>query len=154
MYQPSQHNYQQPARQGGHTPVQPPLSLNIHPPQTAAYAAYNMSTSAGANLPPPSPSQNSEAANDEANFNLPGPPPVSRIWEGRAWALEVVQQPVRARMCGFGDKVWFDSVHMYTDAKASQDRRPISPPPCIRLLIFDPKTGDEINYEYVVVLCV
>lgn len=25
--------------------------------------------------------------------------------EGRLWSLEVVQQPVRARMCGFGDKV-------------------------------------------------
>ena len=106
MYQASQHNYQQPTRQPGHAPVQPPLSLNIHPPQNSAYAPYNMATNVGANLPPPSPSQNSEAANDEANFNLPTPPPVSRIWEGRAWALEVVQQPVRARMCGFGDKVW------------------------------------------------
>ncbi|EXJ96447.1 hypothetical protein A1O1_01573 [Capronia coronata CBS 617.96] len=85
-----------------------------------------------ANAPPPSPSQSSEA-NDEANFNLQGPPPVSRIWEGRAWALEVVQQPIRARMCGFGDK----------------DRRPISPPPCIRLIIFDPRTGEEIDYAKV-----
>ncbi|KAL2421219.1 Velvet complex subunit RYP3 [Exophiala dermatitidis] len=85
-----------------------------------------------ANVPPPSPSQSSEA-NDDANFNIQGPPPVSRVWEGRAWALEVVQQPIRARMCGFGDK----------------DRRPISPPPCIRLIIFDPQTGEEIDYEKV-----
>jgi len=34
-------------------------------------------------------------------------------------------------MCGFGDK----------------DRRPISPPPCIRLLIMDEKTGVEIDYN-------
>ena len=28
------------------------------------------------------------------------------VYDGREWALEVPQQPVRARMCGFGDKVW------------------------------------------------
>jgi hypothetical protein len=37
----------------------------------------------------------------------------------------VRQQPVRARMCGFGDK----------------DRRPVTPPPCIRLVVTDVKTG-------------
>ncbi|EXJ78997.1 hypothetical protein A1O3_08498 [Capronia epimyces CBS 606.96] len=84
------------------------------------------------NVPPPSPSQSSDA-NDDANFNVQGPAPISRIWEGRGWALEVVQQPIRARMCGFGDK----------------DRRPISPPPCIRLIIFNPRTGVEIDYEKV-----
>lgn len=31
--------------------------------------------------------------------------PVSTIHEGRIWSLQVVQQPIRARMCGFGDKV-------------------------------------------------
>ncbi|KAK9467623.1 velvet factor [Lipomyces arxii] len=41
------------------------------------------------------------------------------------YRLEVVQQPIRARMCGFGDK----------------DRRPITPPPCIRLDIIDRGTG-------------
>ena len=39
--------------------------------------------------------------------------------------LKVDQQPERARMCGFGDK----------------DRRPITPPPCIRLVIKDMATG-------------
>ena len=34
-------------------------------------------------------------------------------------------------MCGFGDK----------------DRRPITPPPCVRLLIFDAKTGEEIPHD-------
>jgi hypothetical protein len=43
--------------------------------------------------------------------------------------LDVVQQPKRARMCGFGDK----------------DRRPITPPPCIRLIITDAATGMEID---------
>lgn len=31
--------------------------------------------------------------------------PVSTKHDGRIWSLQVVQQPIRARMCGFGDKV-------------------------------------------------
>jgi hypothetical protein len=31
--------------------------------------------------------------------------PVSTIHDNRIWSLQVVQQPIRARMCGFGDKV-------------------------------------------------
>ncbi|CAK4029498.1 Hypothetical predicted protein [Lecanosticta acicola] len=49
--------------------------------------------------------------------------------EGYRYSLEVVQQPQRARMCGFGDK----------------DRRPITPPPCVRLVIVDDATGREID---------
>jgi hypothetical protein len=45
--------------------------------------------------------------------------------------LEVGQQPVRARMCGFGDK----------------DRRPLTPPPCVRLTITDANTGLEVPIE-------
>lgn len=33
------------------------------------------------------------------------PPSLSTTYNGRIYSLEVVQQPVRARMCGFGDKV-------------------------------------------------
>lgn len=33
------------------------------------------------------------------------PAPVSTRFDGREWSLEVPQQPIRARMCGFGDKV-------------------------------------------------
>ncbi|KAF1360329.1 hypothetical protein EJ07DRAFT_116244 [Lizonia empirigonia] len=43
--------------------------------------------------------------------------------------LRVDQQPIRARMCGFGDK----------------DRRPITPPPCIRLIMCDAATGQEVD---------
>ncbi|KAL2257908.1 hypothetical protein VTK26DRAFT_8986 [Humicola hyalothermophila] len=49
--------------------------------------------------------------------------------QGRIYSLDVVQQPQRARMCGFGDK----------------DRRPITPPPCVRLIVRDAKTGKEID---------
>ncbi|KAI9017906.1 velvet factor-domain-containing protein [Phycomyces nitens] len=59
----------------------------------------------------------------------------------RDFELVIVQQPLRARMCGFGDK----------------DRRPISPPPILQLSIRT-KDGQEINPENVnvsffVVLC-
>jgi hypothetical protein len=57
--------------------------------------------------------------------------PVSRSLTemGRKYSLDVVQQPRRARMCGFGDK----------------DRRPITPPPCVRLIITDITTGKEVD---------
>ncbi|ORY65814.1 velvet factor-domain-containing protein [Pseudomassariella vexata] len=51
----------------------------------------------------------------------------------RVYKLEVTQQPVRARMCGFGDK----------------DRRPITPPPCVRLAVVDKETGNEIDFNSV-----
>ena len=59
--------------------------------------------------------------------------PVTTVHEGRIWSLHVVQQPIRARMCGFGDK----------------DRRPITPPPCIRLIVRDAQTEDEIDIKLV-----
>ncbi|KAI9754222.1 MAG: hypothetical protein M4579_004819 [Chaenotheca gracillima] len=55
--------------------------------------------------------------------------PNSTIQDGRLYTLDVVQQPVRARMCGFGDK----------------DRRPITPPPCVRLIVKDAKTMKEVD---------
>ncbi|KAJ4312706.1 hypothetical protein N0V94_007307 [Neodidymelliopsis sp. IMI 364377] len=48
---------------------------------------------------------------------------------GYIYRLSVEQQPIRARMCGFGDK----------------DRRPITPPPCVRLIVCDAATGQEID---------
>ncbi|KKY13875.1 putative developmental regulator [Diplodia seriata] len=53
--------------------------------------------------------------------------------DGKTFELVVEQQPVRARMCGFGDK----------------DRRPITPPPCIRLIVRDAATRKEIPFEEV-----
>ncbi|KAF2090475.1 hypothetical protein K490DRAFT_34500 [Saccharata proteae CBS 121410] len=62
--------------------------------------------------------------------------PVSLERDGRRYTLIVEQQPVRARMCGFGDK-----------APALQDRRPITPPPCIRLVVTDVATDTEVPVE-------
>ena len=45
------------------------------------------------------------------------------------YTLVIEQQPDRARMCGFGDK----------------DRRPITPPPCVRLRVVDTRTGKELE---------
>jgi hypothetical protein len=67
------------------------------------------------------------------------PPPASEamprcvVQDGIRYELLVVQQPKRARMCGFGDK----------------DRRPITPPPCVRLIITDVATGKEVDCKLV-----
>jgi hypothetical protein len=34
-------------------------------------------------------------------------------------------------------------------ADSDQDRRPVSPPPCIQLLIVDERDGQEIDYRFV-----
>ncbi|KAK5461155.1 hypothetical protein LTS15_003218 [Exophiala xenobiotica] len=70
---------------------------------------------------------------DSGNYDIPGPPPVTRVWDNKIWRIEVRQHPLRARMCGFGDK----------------DRRPISPPPCVQLRVFDATTQQEIDYTQV-----
>ncbi|KAK9472566.1 velvet factor-domain-containing protein [Dipodascopsis tothii] len=57
------------------------------------------------------------------------PGSMAEPYEPYTYSLRVVQQPVRARMCGFGDK----------------DRRPITPPPCIQLIIRDKATGNEAD---------
>lgn len=72
----------------------------------------------------------------------PAPEPKPYIGEdkGRKYELVVCQQPRRARMCGFGDK----------------DRRPITPPPCVRLIITDSATGKEVDVndiEYGMFVC-
>lgn len=64
--------------------------------------------------PPPPPLSMDRIAGPSAAYPTPGPgplrssdhlAPVSTSHEGRIWSLQVVQQPIRARMCGFGDKV-------------------------------------------------
>ncbi|KAI8866994.1 hypothetical protein GQ42DRAFT_110201, partial [Ramicandelaber brevisporus] len=54
------------------------------------------------------------------------------------YKLTIVQQPNRARMCGFGEK----------------DRRPIDPPPVIQLKIVNGKDGTEIEPPYITSLVV
>ncbi|EGD90465.1 hypothetical protein H112_01924 [Trichophyton rubrum D6] len=61
----------------------------------------------------------------------PEPEHTSLTLDGFEYVLEVVQQPIRARMCGFGDK----------------DRRPITPPPCVRLIVRDATTKQEVEAD-------
>jgi hypothetical protein len=88
----------------------------------------NMNTMASLQDPvPSSPTDDHYDSTDHSDD--PTPLPETRIYDGKIWALDVVQQPIRARMCGFGDK----------------DRRPITPPPCIRLIVMDAHTKQEVD---------
>ncbi|KAF4961945.1 hypothetical protein FSARC_9936 [Fusarium sarcochroum] len=119
-----------------------------HQPQLPPYppASYQPPHPSQHPLPHPHQQHPPPSRHDEPPPPSSGPPPsdqhpgseqmptsFSKVEEatGRKYSLEVVQQPQRARMCGFGDK----------------DRRPITPPPCVRLVIIDTKTGKEVDYR-------
>ncbi|KAJ5032237.1 uncharacterized protein L3040_008846 [Drepanopeziza brunnea f. sp. 'multigermtubi'] len=119
-----QHQHQPPAPDWAHGPPPPTEYQSQNPlPDSRLPPAYFP----GGNLPP----------GNRGNPPLaPGAQPDAReplnrtsVVDGRKYELVVMQQPVRARMCGFGDK----------------DRRPITPPPCVRLKVTDAATGKEID---------
>nr|OQO27588.1 hypothetical protein B0A51_05218 [Rachicladosporium sp. CCFEE 5018] len=145
-----QHPSQQPLMQSQYQHG-PPLG---YPPPPGARPMYSMpptmlppliqhpSTVPPSHLPPgpgpPSsliPSQPNayhHASNPVAALTRPDRPLVVSNVSGKyRYALEVVQEPQRARMCGFGDK----------------DRRPITPPPCVRLRITLADTGEEVPHK-------
>lgn len=108
-----------------------------HPQNQVSNAEYNVEPTQEYTYPHPNPA---------ANMIYPRPPPQVHPQQpapdlsmrgstsgGRHYTLDIAQQPDRARMCGFGDK----------------DRRPITPPPCIRLVITDANTGQEIDYTQI-----
>ena len=86
------------------------------------------STYTPSNIPPVK-VRSTPSAQEPDHSTEPGPEPYISHYDGKSWELRIFQQPIRARMCGFGDK----------------DRRPISPPPCIRLIVRDLATGKEID---------
>ncbi|KAH7035076.1 velvet factor-domain-containing protein [Microdochium trichocladiopsis] len=98
----------------------PPLPHASHPSQAshAAHAAHAPRPSISAAPPQP-----------QAQIQATGSPP--REFSGTngnyKYTLVVEQQPQRARMCGFGDK----------------DRRPITPPPCVKVVVTDARNGKE-----------
>ncbi|CAJ0546430.1 Ff.00g099030.m01.CDS01 [Fusarium sp. VM40] len=126
-----QHHPQPPHHQSQHPPYPPISYQQPHPSQYTRPQPHQQ-------LPPPSrhdepPPPSSEASpNDQPVDPQYEPQSFSKVEEGSGlkYSLEVQQQPIRARMCGFGDK----------------DRRPITPPPCVRLVIFDTNTGKEVDY--------
>ncbi|KAJ9630612.1 hypothetical protein H2203_001135 [Taxawa tesnikishii (nom. ined.)] len=81
--------------------------------------------------------QNAGASASQAQAQTqtrPGPPPaLEGVMNDLKFKLVVAQQPVRARMCGFGDK----------------DRRPITPPPCIQLVVTSLSSGKEIPHDMI-----
>lgn len=76
-------------------------------------------------------SENTKTVNEDIQNLAEHARPLSTEKEDSKWKYKLVcvQQPQRARMCGFGDK----------------DRRPITPPPCIRLQVIDKATGREVS---------
>ena len=116
----------------------PPMQGSFQQPMAPGYPAgpaYHMP-------PPPPPPLFPSAQPAPQPVLTPGssvqPPPARPLEESRVdatgryrYALKVEQQPLRARMCGFGDK----------------DRRPITPPPCVRLVITDERTGKPAQLE-------
>ncbi|KAK3383011.1 velvet factor-domain-containing protein [Lasiosphaeria ovina] len=136
-----QQQQQQPQQQPQQQQQQPPPPLPSIPPLSAQYQDNGLQLSvAGAPAPgqpvdgsqPPTPQAQDRApltAEQKRQQELNLQPYSSVDPQGRLYSLDVVQQPQRARMCGFGDK----------------DRRPITPPPCVRLVVRDSKTGKEID---------
>lgn len=51
----------------------------------------------------------------------------------RTYELVVCQQPLHARMCGFGEK----------------DRRPIDPPPIVQLIVKQQGQDSPVDVQYV-----
>jgi hypothetical protein len=115
-------------------PSQPPPQLQMPPSFPQPMGSYNNNNNNNMNnvasLQDQVPSSPQDDSSDKIDHsNDPTPLPETRIYDGKIWALDVVQQPIRARMCGFGDK----------------DRRPITPPPCIRLIVMDASTRKEVD---------
>ena len=82
------------------------------------------------------------------------PKTLSQLWDNKIWTLRVEQQPIRARMCGFGDKVLLLPDFLVPPACADasavpQDRRPITPPPCIKLSVVDALTHKDVDMKFV-----
>lgn len=127
------HPYQQQHYAAGSAPPQQrQYPANQLPPMYPGMSISPMPGQPGPNMPGPSnvpqsvmynptgqlpPGQNLQQQNQQGKQPLT----VSSSNGKYNFELKVEQQPQRARMCGFGDK----------------DRRPITPPPCIKLVITD-----------------
>ncbi|GAB7349572.1 hypothetical protein MBLNU459_g0266t1 [Dothideomycetes sp. NU459] len=117
MAQAAAHSLPPPFSSGAYVPN--PNTTYDHKPATSTALAQNGQGMPMNSVPPASQIQ---------------PPQVySGVRGNWRYSLHVDQQPIRARMCGFGDK----------------DRRPITPPPCIKLVITDITTNKEVPAELI-----
>ncbi|TGJ86956.1 hypothetical protein E0Z10_g1792 [Xylaria hypoxylon] len=133
---PSNNYYQDPMA-NPHRPNMPPPRANMMPPSIPGpgpgpgpgprdRVAELGASENGLGSQPPTQNTTQPEAEETSSVNLE---PREGSDGARKYRLEVVQQPLRARMCGFGDK----------------DRRPITPPPCIRLVVMDKGNGKEVD---------
>ncbi|KAI7787123.1 VelB [Diaporthe eres] len=123
--QPPHHQQQQPQQ----TQQQPPQHQQPYqqpPPPSAHQHQQQQNAHSSPTSTSPIQQQQQPAAGEAATSRLEA---VSTVVGPRRYALEVEQQPIRARMCGFGDK----------------DRRPLTPPPALRLVVTDVQTGREVD---------
>lgn len=140
---PYQNPYGGPPPGYGPPPQQPrPYSTNQLPPMYPSMTMASMAAPPGPTLAGPSGAPQQPMYLPAPAGHLPPPgvhnpvPQEKRLaYAGSddkyTYELKVEQQPQRARMCGFGDK----------------DRRPITPPPCVRLIITDKHTGQPVPME-------
>ncbi|RGP61906.1 hypothetical protein FLONG3_10374, partial [Fusarium longipes] len=114
-----------------HSQLPPYPPTQYQPPHPSQYPRPHPPPPSRHDEPPPPSSEPSPS--DQLEKPKYEPPSFSKLEEGTGlkYSLDVQQQPIRARMCGFGDK----------------DRRPITPPPCVRLVIIDSETGKEVDYS-------
>jgi hypothetical protein len=119
----------------------PPSQSGMLPPLHTGMPVPSLPTLPGAQSMPPMIPQHQHQPQQMYGAPPPGVAPqvkpehkamsYSGIKGEYRYELRVEQQPQRARMCGFGDK----------------DRRPITPPPCVRLIITHKDTGQEVDPE-------
>lgn len=129
---------QQPQRQYSNNHL-PPMYGSSQRPMAANYPSYPTGQGYHPQMPPPPLYGSAPPVAQPMLAPAVSAQPQDRLLEqsrtdqsGRyQYALQVEQQPLRARMCGFGDK----------------DRRPITPPPCVRLIITDVQTGKPAQLE-------
>ncbi|KXJ95535.1 velvet factor-domain-containing protein [Microdochium bolleyi] len=105
-------------------------SLNHHSPSAGPSPPLQ-------GLPMPMPPAPVQAAAEARPVHASGPRELQGHDGCYSYKLVVGQQPNRARMCGFGDK----------------DRRPITPPPCVQIVVRDLATGvlmdpSDLSYQH------
>ncbi|KAI9899557.1 hypothetical protein N3K66_006018 [Trichothecium roseum] len=119
-------------------PLPPPSQLQqphpprpLHPPhrEVPQQHGHHPPHAPPATSTQPQESRAPRARADQKPLSLTPLEATSLVLNGLRYTLVVGQQPERARMCGYGDK----------------DRRPITPPPCVRLFITDIKTGRSLS---------
>ncbi|KAF4445075.1 hypothetical protein F53441_10999 [Fusarium austroafricanum] len=128
-----QHHSQPPHHQSQLPPYPPAQYQQPHPSQYPRPHPHQQHPPLQHDETAPPPPSSGPSPTDHHKDSEYVPPSFSKIEEGSGlkYSLDVKQQPVRARMCGFGDK----------------DRRPITPPPCVRLVIINTETGKEVDYN-------